>query len=66
MTCGKRINKGLFKIALAETVYAIWTARNMIIFQNKKDDCLHSKDIIDMILCRAEINKKLAMFCSRV
>lgn len=62
MTHGKGCNNRLLKIAFAETMYAIWTTRNMIIFRNKKDDCLQNKDIIDKVLCRAEIRKKQLYF----
>ncbi|KAI5400658.1 hypothetical protein KIW84_065516 [Lathyrus oleraceus] len=66
MTSGKECRKKLLKLAFTETVYAIWTTRNMIIFYNKKEDCLKSKDIIEKVLCRADKSNKLAMFCNRL
>lgn len=63
---GKGCMKKLLKMTFAETVYAIWTTRNNIIFQNRTDDCLHSKDIIDMVIFRLGIHKKMVIFCNRI
>lgn len=56
----------LLKMALAETVYNIWIIRNKIIFQDINKEELRSQGIIDMVLVRVELHRKLAMFCNRI
>lgn len=65
-TRGKGCMVKLLKMALAETVYYIWIIRNKIIFQDINKEELRSQGIIDMVLVRVELDRKLAMFCNRI
>lgn len=47
MTKGKSYRKSLLKMAFTETMYAVWTSRNKIIFQQVK--ILLSQSLVDLL-----------------
>lgn len=61
---GKSNRSRLLKIAVIETMYAIWKQRNRIIFQDGKFGSLCSKDIIDVIKLRTDSDMKLSAYCN--
>lgn len=63
---GKSCRSKILKMAVAETIYAVWTTRNKIIFQGLQCKDIDSKEIIDAVRRKCDQNEKLIMSCDRL
>lgn len=63
-TKGKSARARLLKLAATAVIYVVWNQRNMIVFQKGTSEELNSKNIMDIISYRAELDFKLANYCN--
>lgn len=65
-TKGKGWKAHILKIAAAETLYAIWTMRNEVVFNNGLPNSLLDKQIIQIVIVRCMMFNKLVSPCQRL
>ncbi|XP_058732880.1 uncharacterized protein LOC131604461 [Vicia villosa] len=61
---GKSQRAKLMRLCAAETVYYIWMARNMRVFQQEHGPELNMLDIVEVIKERLTLDNKLRTYCS--